>query len=198
MDGSPPAAQAVGIAAGGGGAGTSWTTGGALVGSGDGDGAVDGCAGAAPHAATLKKRRNEEVCTAAHLIIRRSYGRPDPILAPCPWRLGPVWDAEMETVMTLSGKQTRHLRALGHHLDPLVQLGKSGLTDGAKDAVNAALDTHELVKVRVGTECPDEPAALATRLGPELKADVAQRLGRTILLYRRHPKKPKIKLPAPD
>ncbi len=97
--------------------------------------------------------------------------------------------------MTLTGKQARHLRSLGHHLTPVVQLGKQGFTDGARKAVDAALSTHELVKVRVGTECPDEPQALADRLGPELKAEVAQRLGRTILLYRRHPSKPKIELP---
>jgi RNA-binding protein len=100
--------------------------------------------------------------------------------------------------MNLSGKQTRHLRALGHHLEPVVQLGKSGLTDSARDAVDAALTAHELVKVRIGTECPEEASVLATRLGPELKALIAQQIGRTILLYRRHPKKPKIKLPAPD
>lgn len=100
--------------------------------------------------------------------------------------------------MTLSGKQTRHLRSLGHHLEPVVQLGKKGLTDGARDAVHLALETHELVKVRVGTECPDEPTALALRLGPELKAEVAQRLGRTILLYRRRAKEPKIVLPPAD
>jgi RNA-binding protein len=100
--------------------------------------------------------------------------------------------------MSLTGKQSRHLRALGHHLDPLVQLGKAGLTDGARDAVGAALATHELVKVRVGTECPEEPADLAARLAPELKAELVQRLGRTILLYRRHAKKPKIVLPKDD
>jgi RNA-binding protein len=100
--------------------------------------------------------------------------------------------------MTLTGKQTRHLRALGHHLDPLVQLGKLGLTDNALEAVNAALTAHELVKVRVGTECPDDTKALAALLGPELKAEVAQQLGRTILLYRRHPKKPTIKLPKAE
>ena len=104
----------------------------------------------------------------------------------------------LSSSMTLTGKQTRHLRALGHHLEPIVQLGKQGLTDGARDAVNAALLTHELVKVRVGTECPDQPQTLADRLGPELKADVAQRLGRTILLYRKHPKKPKIELPKAE
>ena len=97
---------------------------------------------------------------------------------------------------TLTSKQARHLRALGHHLDPIVQLGKDGLTDGAKEAVNAALTSHELVKVRVGTECPDTVKALAERIGPELSAAVAQRIGRTVLLYRRHPKKPKIELPT--
>jgi RNA-binding protein len=100
--------------------------------------------------------------------------------------------------MSLTGKQSRHLRALGHHLEPVVQLGKSGLTDGAKEAVNAALTTHELIKVRVGTECPDEVPDVAERLGPELKAEVVQKLGRTILLYRRHPKKAKIVLPKDE
>ncbi len=97
--------------------------------------------------------------------------------------------------MKLTGKQARHLRALGHHLEPVVQLGKKGLTDRAREALDVALTTHELVKVRVGTECPEAAQAIADRLGPELSAEVAQRLGRTILLYRRHPKEPKIDLP---
>ena len=47
--------------------------------------------------------------------------------------------------------------------------------------------------MRVGTECPEGVQAIADRLGPELSAEVAQRLGRTILLYRRHPEEPKIR-----
>ncbi|MDC0682162.1 MULTISPECIES: ribosome assembly RNA-binding protein YhbY [Sorangium] len=98
--------------------------------------------------------------------------------------------------MDLTGKQRRHLRALGHHLDPVVQLGKAGLTDGVVAAVDAALERHELVKIRLGTECPDELDDVADSLSEKLRAAVAQTLGRTILLYRRHPKEPKIKLPA--
>lgn len=100
--------------------------------------------------------------------------------------------------LLLTGKQKRHLRALGHHLDPLVQLGKSGLTSGAIRAVDTALDSHELVKVRLGTECPDDRDDIAGRLAPEVSASVAQAMGRTILLYRRHPKKPVIVLPADE
>lgn len=95
----------------------------------------------------------------------------------------------------LSGKQRRHLRALGHHLDPVVQLGKQGLTEGVIAAVDAALAEHELVKVRVGTECPDDRHEIAERLAPAVKGAVAQVLGRTLLIYRRKPKDAKIQLP---
>ena len=97
--------------------------------------------------------------------------------------------------MTLTGKQRRHLRALGHDLDPVVQLGKQGLTDAVVAAVDEALGKHELVKVRVGTECPEGRDVVAERLGPAVKGEVAQLLGRTMLIYRRRPKDPKIQLP---
>jgi len=98
----------------------------------------------------------------------------------------------------LSGKQKRYLRALGHHLEPVVQLGKNGLTEAVTSAVDAALAEHELIKVRVGTECPDDRADIAARLGPAVHGEVAQVLGRTLLVYRRHPKQPKIELPKAE
>jgi RNA-binding protein len=96
----------------------------------------------------------------------------------------------------LNGKQRRYLRALGHHLEPVVQLGKQGLTAGVTTAVDAALEEHELVKVRIGTECPEDRADMANRLGPAVRGEVAQLLGRTILIYRRRAKDPKIALPT--
>jgi RNA-binding protein len=98
-------------------------------------------------------------------------------------------------VPDLTGKQRRHLRALGHHLDPVVQLGKLGLTDGAVQAIDDALTAHELVKVRLATECPEDRDDLGERLAPLVKGEIAQTLGRTLLIYRRHPKEPKIVLP---
>ncbi len=100
--------------------------------------------------------------------------------------------------VTLSGKQVRHLRALGHHLEPVVQLGKLGYTDQAQRAIDEALTQHELVKIRIGTECPQDRKELATTVPDSLKASLAQSLGRTLLLYRKHPKKPVIKLPPND
>jgi RNA-binding protein len=95
----------------------------------------------------------------------------------------------------LTGKQRRHLRALGHHLDPVVQIGKSGVGESVIAALDEALQRHELVKVRIGTECPEDRHEVAEALAPAVKGQVAQVLGRTVLIYRRNPKEQKIQLP---
>ena len=50
-------------------------------------------------------------------------------------------------------------------------------------------------KVRIGTECPDDRHDVAERLAPAVKSEVAQVLGRTLLLWRKRPKDSKIQLP---
>lgn len=97
--------------------------------------------------------------------------------------------------MELTGKQRRYLRSLGHSLEPVVQVGKGGVDEGLLDAVRAALLQHELIKVRVGTEAPEERHDVAEALATGTSSAVAQVLGRTILLYRRRAKQPKIVLP---
>jgi RNA-binding protein len=85
----------------------------------------------------------------------------------------------------------RRLRAAGHHLAPVVQVGKEGVTAAVLRQLDGALRTHELVKVRVGTGSPEDRHQAAGRLGEEAGAQVAQVLGRTVLVYRRHPERPR-------
>ena len=94
-----------------------------------------------------------------------------------------------------TGKSIRYLRGLGHHLDPIVQVGKEGITDALVTATKRALLDHELVKVRVGAEAPIDRKEVGTLLAEATSALLAQTLGRTLLLYRRHPSEPKIVLP---
>ncbi len=96
---------------------------------------------------------------------------------------------------TLTGKQRRYLRSLGHHLEVVVQLGKGGLTDGTIDAATAALETHELIKVRRSGDCPASRKEVAIGLGNATGAHVVQQLGHTVLLYRRRSEEPAIELP---
>lgn len=95
----------------------------------------------------------------------------------------------------LTGAQARYLRGLGHHLDPILQIGKEGITDGVVKALKEALLAHELVKVRVLTEAPIDRKEAGPELAKLAVCSLAQVLGRTVLLYKRHPNKPKIVLP---
>ena len=107
----------------------------------------------------------------------------------------PLLDLPWSPTVPLTGKQRRHLRSLGHHLDPVVQLGKLGLTSGVIAATTDALESHELIKVRRGSECPDSHDEVAAALTKAVGAELVQKLGRTLLIYRRHPEEPAIVLP---
>jgi RNA-binding protein len=97
--------------------------------------------------------------------------------------------------MSLGGKQRRYLRGLGHHLDAVVQVGKDGLTEGLTQALDAALEDHELVKIRLGEAVTADRHEVADALAAACKGELVQVLGRTVLIYRRRRKDPKIQLP---
>jgi RNA-binding protein len=90
-----------------------------------------------------------------------------------------------------SSRLRKALRVAGHHLQPLVQIGKEGVSEAVLRQLDEQLLAHELVKVRVGTESPEDRFEVAERLREAAGAHVAQILGRTLLVYRKHPEKPK-------
>lgn len=96
--------------------------------------------------------------------------------------------------MKLTVKQRQKLKGLGHNLDPVVQIGKDGITDGVAKALDGALEAHELVKVKLGQSAPDDRHQAAEALARRTKSELVQVLGKVILLYRRHPEEPKIAL----
>ena len=95
----------------------------------------------------------------------------------------------------LTGKQRRHLRALGHPLKPIVQVGKDGIDEGLLAALDQALADHELVKIKIGEGAGLDRKDAADELAQKTQSEVAQILGNTVLLYRADPDDPKIVLP---
>ena len=97
----------------------------------------------------------------------------------------------------LTSRQRAILRSLAHSLKPVTNIGKDGVTESLARTVTDALKTRELMKVKVLETAPGS----VDELGGELAASVAgahlvQAIGRTIVLYRRHPEKPVITLPG--
>jgi RNA-binding protein len=89
-----------------------------------------------------------------------------------------------------SGELRRRLRGFAHKLSPIVQIGKEGVTQAVIRQVTVALHDHELIKVKLGGETPEDRFAAAESLGGQPGVNVVQIVGRVIVLYKRHPEKP--------
>jgi RNA-binding protein len=111
---------------------------------------------------------------------------------PTPWPTTmPATTNPKKRALMPSSPLRRALRGAGHHLSAVVQVGKEGVTPAVLRQLSEALLAHELVKVKVGAESPEDRFEVADRLGQEADAKIAQVLGMTVLVYRRHPEKPR-------
>ena len=98
----------------------------------------------------------------------------------------------------LTSKQVRYLKGLGHHLKPLVMLGREGLNENVIIAADAVLAAHELLKVKVGNGCLIDRREAADITAEKTGSQIVQILGKTFLLFRANPDRNdelKIKLP---
>lgn len=96
----------------------------------------------------------------------------------------------------LTEKQRRHLKGLAHHLDPVIRVGNAGVSPSVVAETRRALNDHELIKVRVAGVDRDERNAAMELLAGECDAALVARVGHVAILYRRHPERPRILLPA--
>ena len=86
--------------------------------------------------------------------------------------------------MALTGKQVRQLRSLAHHLNPIIHIGKSDITDALVKETEAALENRELIKCAVQDGSDLEPREAADMLAERTNADVVQVIGHRFSLYR--------------
>lgn len=96
---------------------------------------------------------------------------------------------------TLNGRQRSFLRSMGVTLEPVVIMGKEGLTPTVVKAAQEAIKKRELIKVRVLQNCLEEPVDAISTLAERCDADLVQLIGRNGLLFRRNAARPKIELP---
>jgi len=94
----------------------------------------------------------------------------------------------------LGGKARHHLRSLGHGLEIVLHVGKTGISDALVEELERALQAHELVKIRLLRECPVDKLDAAVQLAARTGAEHVQTVGSVLLLYRERPEKPAIEL----
>lgn len=87
--------------------------------------------------------------------------------------------------MTMTSKERAQWRAKANPLEPIIQIGKDGISDNLLSQIDDTLDVRELIKIRVHLETsPKTPKELAGEIAQALSAEVIQVIGGIIVLYR--------------
>ncbi|MES2308981.1 MAG: ribosome assembly RNA-binding protein YhbY [Verrucomicrobiota bacterium] len=87
------------------------------------------------------------------------------------------------SAIPLSGKQRRHLKSLAHHLEPVVFLGKEGITDGLIEGVQKALRDHELIKIKF-VAFKDQKKELSLQIAEKTSSAHVDNLGHIAIFFK--------------
>lgn len=90
--------------------------------------------------------------------------------------------------MKLRGKQKRYLRSVAHHLKPIFQIGKDGLSEVWLDEVLKALDKRELLKVNILQNSLVEVEDVKEFIENNSDAQVIQTIGNVLVLFKKSDK----------
>ncbi|NBX53950.1 MAG: YhbY family RNA-binding protein [Betaproteobacteria bacterium] len=89
----------------------------------------------------------------------------------------------MAAIMLTPAQRKDH-RARAHHLDPVVMIGNDGLTAAVAKEVEAALQAHGLIKIRVLGDDRYAREAMLLQLADSLNAAPIQHIGKLLVLWR--------------
>jgi RNA-binding protein len=97
--------------------------------------------------------------------------------------------------MPLTSKQRQYLKGLAHALEPVVRVGRAGVTPSVIEETKRSLHAHELIKVRIENDDSAQRKAIAEELATACNAEVAGTIGKLAILYRARDEEPEIELP---
>jgi len=80
------------------------------------------------------------------------------------------------------------LKAQAHSLNPVVMIGQSGLTAAVLAEIEIALNSHELIKIRIRAEREDRKQ-ITEKICADTKAELIQSIGQIAIIYRKNPEK---------
>ena len=78
---------------------------------------------------------------------------------------------------------------MGQKIDPVVQIGKNGVTEAVLQELEDVLEARELVKISVLRNCDFTAKEMINDLADDLKAEPVSCVGSKIVLYRKSQRK---------
>ena len=97
---------------------------------------------------------------------------------------------------TMNSLQRRYLKAQVHHMEPVIYIGKNGLTEGTIHSINTALSARELIKIKFH-EFKENKQELSEKIASDTFSFIVEIIGHTLILFKQNPdpEKQKYKLP---
>ena len=86
----------------------------------------------------------------------------------------------------LTNAQLRRFKAAAQHLEPMLKIGKAGLSEGFLRMLNEALTQHQLVKIKFA-EFKEQKKQLAPQLALQTSSHLIMRVGNVMVLHRPRP-----------
>ena len=97
----------------------------------------------------------------------------------------------------LSSSQRSYLRSQAHHLEPVVLIGKHGITDGTIESIDRVLESRELIKIKF-REFKDEKLSLSEKITELTNSQVVGVIGHTVIIFRQNPDSDKRQIHIPQ
>lgn len=89
----------------------------------------------------------------------------------------------------ITTKQRAYLRGLGNALEPVMQIGKDGLSENSYQTIESLLEARELIKIKVLKNSDLKPKDVISTICNKLNAQPVQVIGNIIIIYRKSSKK---------
>lgn len=84
----------------------------------------------------------------------------------------------------LTSSEVKQLKKQAHHLKPIFQIGKNGVTDNFIDQINDVLEKRELIKVSVLQNCLEDKDEIANDISEQTNSHIITIIGNTIIIYK--------------
>ena len=97
----------------------------------------------------------------------------------------------------LSSSDRSYLRSQAHHLEPIVLIGKHGITDGTIESINRVLEARELIKIKF-REFKDEKLSISKKITELTNSEVVGVIGHTVIIFRQNPDSNKRQIHIPQ
>ena len=94
----------------------------------------------------------------------------------------------------MTSKQRAYLRSLANTLEPIFQIGKSGISENLIQQLSDALDARELIKIHVLETAPDTAKNLGIEISNLTNSTLVQTIGNKITLFKQKEKNSKYEL----